>query len=196
MVVILNNGPISGACYQHPLITPSGPCQFAAAPPAFSNSATTLCCLHCCRPLTVHLRVGLLGCSPYRQHQHSTTSPCGSFLACIPCGRRFDTAARQNSWLGSSIFLNWNNQLLLRFTFFIVVLYYDFCSITQYTHHSGFQTKSWPLYYRTCYSCNVTLMSELILRILPCSEIIIHIFPLQKYNNNSKGSTMVHFFIQ
>src|SRR5689334_804932 len=114
MVVIINNGPISGSCYQqsHSLLaTPPGVCHPLGATPAAFNSATTLCCLNCCRPLTVHLRVGLLGCSPYRTH--SANSPCGtSFLACIPCGRWFDPNARQNNWLGSSIFLNWNNHHL------------------------------------------------------------------------------------
>ncbi len=126
MVVILNNGQNSGAGYQQPLLTTPTTCHLFGTtnPLVFSNTAptTTLCCLHCCRPLTVHVRVGLLGCSPYRNHQHSTNSPCGSLLACIPCGRWFDTSNRQNTWFptSSSIFLNnWNNQLLLRFLLFL-----------------------------------------------------------------------------
>lgn len=119
MVVVINNGPISGTCYQQiqsrTLLTAAGACHpFNGVPPAFSNSPTTLCCFQCCRPLTVHFGVGLLGSSPYRQQQQPTpNNASASYFACVPCGRWFDNVSRPNNWLGPSL-LYWSNQLLLR----------------------------------------------------------------------------------
>jgi hypothetical protein len=160
MVVVLNGGPSSGTCYQQGLVhhhhqlhsaarsllSTSGLClpfsvggggggtpAFTNAPSATSTATTTLCCFQCCRPLTVHFGVGLLGCSPYRQfphHNHPSTnaSTSSSYLACVPCGRWFDSSSvssashqqhqHQNNWLGPPLYY-WNNQLLLRCEFYL-----------------------------------------------------------------------------